>query len=309
VVAGKPVYVPGGTFEDIHLPLPLTEPLPEKTYFLRVFGTDAPENVGIPELRDIAADVGALALSGAEVGCPEECRPCCTFADTVDPVDPDARFYAQLEMSIQGLTGVRSRIETQWPTLCGDPDDDDLPGAISAAWLAAVPAPPASWMWATAGYAFERTSNGIVREEVYFEVEGSGYHLAVWTWESIDFQPPLESQILEYKLELNDCCGDWYFSIDSTILYYFEDEAWDTVGTAAAAVFAGEIDHFENDMPGRLENPVDMDFCEGQVGTGTDFMSLDWFGYPDTIFTTDTAQWGIEYESGKVSLWDKCPLP
>lgn len=281
-VQGEPVFVPDGVYSEISLSLTVSyfDNLYPGTYYLRIFGTDYFEDVGVLAKSAVAGYLDTIQVSSYT---DSVCLDCCT----------SGRKYVRFQKRVQDIIGINADILIRYGVLCGIQGiSEDAPfGKVFTSVNKIDIQTSYGVSWAQIGYGYERfAGSSTTYDYVYAEISDGDEVNQAFVFNSV---PEYFSYVFQCSLNTNT--GRWSFKIDSDRV--FDDDTalqilsyWrGSHGTHA--YWAGEILNREDDMAGTVSQRCVISDCQYDTGMGFRPTQVDNY---DKVVSDNPAEWGID---------------
>lgn len=259
-----------------------------------------------------AEDAGKRPTRGCQaydslVGVPafdEECATCCCS-------NSDSRYWAFAAKDADEVIGVKCYLTTEYGLLCGE-GCNSADSAFSGAWIGIMEEyGNSATPFFQAGYIRVRNywDHPSETERFYVEFRLKNDNTSIFLSSGSD--PPSPGSLHEYEMRIEQTLRDFSFRVDDfeVLGFQYPSGGWESE-TGQWAVWSGEIQGFETDMPGYSSAPCVFSSCKMKLDDGQGYRTVSFTHPPDKIGSSDTEEWHMEYNAGASSfrIWDLKPL-
>ncbi len=126
----------------------------------------------------------------------------------------------------------------------------------------------------------------------------------------VDHSPPADGTCNEYELSVDTLANIVYVYFNNNWVSYWDHDPGEwTASSGEWAVWSGEIAGHETDMPGTSSNKCEFARCQYSFDGGGYYYDAQFDCPPDTIGTSNRAEWDLHYFSGydDFRIWDINP--
>gem|GEM_PF-2612776 len=232
------------------------------------------------------------------------CGTCCCSK-------PSPRYWAFAAKQLGNVTGIRCSLDTRYGKLCGE-DCGSEDSAWTCAWIGILEEyGDKTTPFIQAGYMRWRMPPEMgtsIEEILYLEFKPSDSDMSMFM--PLYAAPPVVGTRNDYELTIDIPTQDFnfFYNGDPVGGFTLQSGTWQS-SKGEWAAWSGEINGHETDMPGFSGNKCEFAGCQYSFDGGGYYYDAQFDCPPDTIGTSNRAEWDLHYYSGSNNfrIWDKNP--
>ena len=284
--------------DTLHLCVAYFDSVPAGDYNIRIYKFSDNNN-----MNDLDASTGYNQLSNTvRIGKCTDYDSCFTYCCT--PSEMLDHYYSQVITKVDNVVGAQAFVRPRYGKLCGEPTSQ-LPSS-GIAYIGINEFISGTCNSSQFGFGVRRENSNDIFIFKYWEVIDTvnGRRFKVDSNNILWY-----GDLYKLNLELDNSIGLWSFKVNDLTWETYMTNGWEN-RYGEEIRWAGEIYHYEDDMPGTEAEKVLFSDCKYKIhGYGYDLVDFE-NALQTYIRCSDTSEWKYSI-SGKteVYIWDNNPLP